>query len=375
MINFFKAISILLNNSEKKYTWLKKKKINVDTSLNTISSNSIFSNKNIPFFKNSAMDGYAINIKYIQKKIKPFLFFKVIKKIHAGDFFEKRNFFDYEAVEIMTGARIPSGLNTVIKYEDIFKIKKNGFFINKPFKKFENVKLIGDDIKIGDKIIGKGKLINISDITALSTISKKKIKIFVYPNIYLINTGNEIDEEKFKSNLISIPISSNAYILSFLKNLNIKIKKIETVKDSFKIFINNIKKIWLINEISIIITTGAVSKGKSDFIPKILRFLGIEILFHSVNIKPGKPILFAKFKKFIFFFCLPGNPISTIIGVRFFLYTFLTTLLGQNIEEPIKLNIKNNIIYKKDIFLKSFSYFENNNIINLISDQQESFKN
>lgn len=374
MINFFKAISILLNNSKNKYTLLKIKNIYLYESLNNISSSCVFSNKNIPHFKNSAMDGYAVNFKDIQKKFETPQFFKVIKKIQAGDFFEEKNVLTDEAVEIMTGARLPSSFNTVIKYEDILKSNNIGFFITKTFNFSENVKLIGDDIKLGDKIIRKGKLINISDITALGALGIEKITIFSYPNIYLINTGNEISNKKGESNVVSISNTSMAYISSFLKNLNIKIKQSQTIKDNLKQFVVNVKKIWLLNNLSIFITTGAVSKGQSDFIPLILRLLGINILFHLVNIKPGKPILFAKFKNFVYFFCLPGNPVSTIIGMRFFLYTFLMSILGQNLEEPIVLNIKNEIKNKKDTFLNSFSYFEKNKLINLISEHQGSFK-
>ncbi|HIH2762476.1 MAG TPA: molybdopterin-binding protein [Candidatus Azoamicus sp. MARI] len=374
MINFFKAMSILLNNSKNKYKFLKEKYICTEKSINNISSINIFSNKNIPSFKNSAMDGYAININYLNNKIEQLYFFKIIKKIHAGDFFEKKNMYSNDAVEIMTGARIPSNLNAVIKYEDVLKNNDINFFTTKIVKHFENIKLIGDDIKIGDKIIGKGKILNMSDITALSTIEKKKIKIFKNPNIYLINTGNELSDKINESNLMSISNSSRAYIISFLKNLNINLKNLQTIKDDVKKFIDHIKIIWSLNYLSIFITTGAVSKGKSDFIPLILKFLGIKILFHSVNIKPGKPLLFGNFKNFIFFFCLPGNPISTIVGTRFFLYPFIMLLLGQNLEEPIKLDIYNEINNKKDSFLKSFSYFKDNKLINLILNNQESFK-
>ncbi|HIH2763101.1 MAG TPA: molybdopterin molybdotransferase MoeA [Candidatus Azoamicus sp.] len=374
MINFFKSISILLNTSKNKYILLKTKKKNLNEVLNYISADDIFSNKNIPSFKNSAMDGYAIKFNDKYNKFEKPVFFNIIKTIQAGDFFEKKITYGNEALEIMTGARLPANFNTVIKYEDVLNKNKIGFVINKPFKKFENVKLIGEDIKIGEKIISQGKLINISDVTVLSTIGIKKINIFNYPDIFLINTGNEISDQNDSSNYISISNTSKAYIFSFLKNLNINIKNSQTIKDNFKHFINNIKKIWLINNISIFITTGAVSKGQSDFIPSILKLIGIDILFHSINIKPGKPILFGKFKNFVFFFCLPGNPISTMIGIRFFFHTFLMLILGQNLEEPVISNMQNNIKNKKDTFFKSVSYFENNNLINIISDNQESFK-
>ncbi|HIH2762173.1 MAG TPA: molybdopterin-binding protein [Candidatus Azoamicus sp.] len=236
--------------------------------------------------------------------------------------FLKKNINNNEAVEIITGARLQSKLNTVIKYEDILKSDNKIFFINKMLKKFENVKLVGDDIKIGDKIICQGKLLNTSDVSVLATINIKKIKIFKYPNIYLINTGNEISDKNVKSESISIANTSKAYISSFLKNFNINIKQTQIIKDEFKIFISNIKMIWNINELNIFITTGAVSKGKSDFIPLILKLLGIKIIFHCVSIKPGKPILFGKFKHFIFFFLFTRKSNIYYNRNKIFLYYF-----------------------------------------------------
>lgn len=301
MINFFNALSIILNHVEKKNNLLKNKYVILTNSINNISSKIIFSKKNIPYFRSSAMDGYAVNIETEEKEIKSKLSFKITEKVYAGSFFEKKKILKNEAIEIMTGARVPSKFNTVIKYEDTFK-NETEIIVNKDLKISENIKLIGDDIKIGDKIIGKGTLIGISELTVLATIGIKYVNIFKYPDVYLINTGNEILDDLNKSEITSIQNSSKFYIVSFLKSINIKIKKIDIIKDQIKTFINKIKKIWAINNISIFLTTGAVSKGKTDFIPLILKLLGIKIIFHSVNIKPGKPILFGKFKNFVFFF-------------------------------------------------------------------------
>lgn len=371
MINFFKAISIILNTTKNKHIFLKKKNISIKNALNKVSDSNIFSYKNTPFFKNSAMDGYTIKNNDIKKiNIKKEIFFKIVEKIKAGDFAEKK-VNDLEAIEIMTGARLPSDFNIVIKYEDTLK-KNNGFVLNKNIKKFENVKLIGEDIKIGDKIINNGKIISAEEIMVLASIGINFINVYKNPNIFLANTGNEI-VEKNKKKLTSIPNSSKYYILSLLKFLKINANNIKSIEDNKKKFINFIKKIWYINELSIFLTTGAVSKGKYDFIPKLLKNIGVKIHFHGVNIKPGKPILFSQFKNFIYFFCLPGNPISTFIGFRFFFLTLLRNITGQNLEEPILIKSKKKNL-QKDTFLKSYSLFSKGNIKNKILKEQESFK-
>ena len=111
MINYIEALSIILNVSQKKIKFLKNKKKFLINALGHISFNTIYSNKNIPHFNNSAMDGYAIFSKTSNNLSE----FNVINKIKAGDFLELKNLNKTDAVEITTGSRLPSNFNIIIK--------------------------------------------------------------------------------------------------------------------------------------------------------------------------------------------------------------------------------------------------------------------
>lgn len=372
MINFFKAIEIILNNIKKYHKNIEITKKNINKAENDISSDKIIAKINIPSFKNSAMDGFAINYKQYNNKKKKI--FKIISSIKAGEKVIKKN--KKYAIKIMTGAKIPKNFDTVIKIEDVKKYK-NLILINKKIKKNENIKNIGEDIKKKELILYNGNNINSNSISILSSLGIKKINIVKKPLFFLISTGNEIANKKqnFNKNFL-IYNSSASYIKNFFKSINTKIKYLGSIKDKEFIFINKIKKITNLKYFATFITTGAVSKGDHDFIPKTLKKLGIKILFHNVNIKPGKPILFAKYKKHIFFFCLPGNPISSIIGIRFFVYQFINYFIKQKIEEPLEAILINkiNIKIKKLTFLKGYSFTKNAKIFVKILKEQESFK-
>ena len=110
------------------------------------------------------------------------------------------------------------------------------------------------------------------------------------------------------------------------------------------------------SKIDIIITSGAVSAGKHDFVPFIVKKFNLSHFFKGVSIRPGKPILFAKFKnveKVIF--GLPGNPISSSACFRFFVYPYLLNILGVKTEKPFKAKLKNNFSKNKKVirFLKA----------------------
>ena len=127
---------------------------------------------------------------------------------------------------------------------------------------------------------------------------------------------------------------------------------------------------------NIIITSGAVSAGKFDYIPNIVKDFNTTHYFKSVKIRPGKPVLFAKIKEKALF-GLPGNPISSAACFRFFVYPFIENILNIKNEKPIKAILKANFEKKRDItrFIKSkINTTKNGKLeVNLLPGQ-ESFR-
>ena len=104
------------------------------------------------------------------------------------------------------------------------------------------------------------------------------------------------------------------------------------------------------SKIDIIITSGAVSAGKFDFVPSVVNKFKLSNYFKNVAIRPGKPILFAKIRgKSKAIFGLPGNPISSAACFRFFVYPYLRNLLGIKEEISFKAILKNEFIKKKNL--------------------------
>ena len=143
------------------------------------------------------------------------------------------------------------------------------------------------------------------------------------------------------------------------------------------LFEKKIKKM-LNSKIDIIITSGAVSAGKFDYIPKIVKKFKLSNYFKSVAIRPGKPILFAKIKdKQKVIFGLPGNPISSAACFRFFVHPYLQESLGISNEKSVKAVLKNNFIKKINFtrFVKSrINTTKNGKLEVEILKGQESFR-
>ena len=223
----------------------------------------------------------------------------------------------------------------------------------------------------------KGTIIQPNHILALKTIGIKKVKVKKIPKILFFATGNEISE------LENIPDwkvrnSNSYYIQSLDSNFLFHFEKGDVLRDKDEsFFVKKIKKI-LNSKIDIIITSGAVSAGKFDYIPKVIKRFSLSNYFKNVAIRPGKPILFAKIKnKQKTFFGLPGNPISSAACFRFFVYPYLRESLGIEKEKSIKAVLKNDFIKKKIFtrFVKSkINTTKNGKVEVEILKGQESFR-
>ena len=378
MIDYKKAHKILLKSKIK----IKDEIILTTNSINRICTKNIFSKVNYPSGNNTAFDGYAINsketIKLNKKNEKKF---KILKTIAAGDNANIKNIKKYSTVAIMTGALIPNYFDTIIPIENIkhFPNNKNPKFIviNKKISKNNHVRFKGSDFKKGDKIISAGEIINSSHILAFKSLGIEKITVKKKPNIIFYSTGNEISEKNDIPDW-KVRNSNSHYIKSLSKNLFFKIVDGGILRDkNDKLFQKIINK-NLKSSYDIIITNGAVSAGKFDFVPKIVKKFKSSKYFKNVKIRPGKPIMFLKFKnKEKAFFGLPGNPISSAACFRFFVYPYLLNILGMKSEKSFKARLKNKFEKKKNFtrFLKcKLTTTNGGNLYIEVLKGQESFR-
>ena len=350
-------------------------------SLNRVCSSNVYSKSNFPSENNSSLDGFALNFNNTKKtsriKLKKF---KVVATISAGSKPYKKILKKNEAIEIMTGSIMPKGTNTIIPLEEctVIEDKKNKFIlIKKAYKKFNNVRFKGSDFKIKDIVVKKNTIINSNHIMALKALGIKNITVKKKLNVIFFASGNEISE-KDKISIWKIRNSNHHYLKSLNNNFLFNFKNLGILRDNDENkFYKRLIKILKSNT-DIIITSGAVSAGKFDFIPGVINKFKLSNKFKNIFIRPGKPIMFAKFKdKSKVIFGLPGNPISASACFRFFVCPYIINILGLIPEKPIKAKLKNNFIKNKNFtrFAKSkLSTTKDGKIEVQILKGQESFR-
>ena len=349
MISYKKAIDLINKSSFA----LPSKKIPIEQALYKVCAKDILSTSKYPSFNNSAFDGFALVSRETKglssKKNKKF---KILKTIAAGDNPKISNYKKNSVAEIMTGALLPKQFDTILPVEKVkyFPSKKRPTHIvlDRELKKFEYVRFRGEDYKSGNLVVKKGEQIQAHHLMTLAALGIKEILVKKVPKIIFFGTGSEIvDYRKKNIPLWKVRNSNNIYFYTFGKSLNLEVIDGGVIKDNQPHKFKKILQNTMQSDIDLFVTSGAISAGKFDFIPKFIKKFGFQNKFKGAKIKPGRPIMLSKFKKKLFF-GLPGNPISMVVGFRFFIYPLVRKMLEMNTERTFKAKLLNKYSKRKD---------------------------
>ena len=326
--------------------------IRLEESLGRTLSKPLTINKNIPEFDTSSMDGFAVKKSFLGKIDR----FKILGETAAGassDFVIKPK----ECVRVYTGSRMPKNADFVVIQENTW-IEENFMHVSGYDKNSPYVRKIGLDFKEG-QIISYPMLIDYKLISALASLNFEKVSVIKKPQVCIIPTGNEILALGSKAKKNSIYSSSPYGIKSLLENEGADVTIAPICRDNLDDIICSLQNT---KQSQIIITLGGVSKGNYDLIRKHYIKLGIKILVDGIPIRPGKPIIIGKLGKKIIF-CLPGNPISSLVCSRLFIVSLIRRMLRGRLE---KLTTREAILSediktsnsKRDHYMRAFTFQE-----------------
>jgi molybdopterin molybdotransferase len=265
----------------------------------------------IPHFRQSLMDGYAINTRSFGNSNNPG-HFKIVGEVAAGD--KNPPYIGAnQAVAIFTGAMLPRGANQVVPTE-MCRVNDTLVEIPPTVTKQTFIKNPGSEIKKGFIIGHSGSFVTPNSVSNLASSGTYKTKVYQRPKIAILCTGSELIEP---SAAISPPpgskINSNSILLTALiKQYNGIPVNLGAAKDQLGTIVSTIKSClhadtWKDQQQPIFITTGGMGRGKYDLMPSVLSKLGAKTFFNHINIRPGERTAFASIGKCLFF-ALPGPP-------------------------------------------------------------------
>jgi len=310
----------------------------------------------LPRFINAGLDGFTLvsSHTHAASTTNP-ISIPVVGTVTAGQSVSPPPFRTPKAFEINTGAPLPAGYDTVLPVEEAIysPTPSPHLTISTALKASQNVRQVGSDVKTGQFLLSKGQPLHAAELAVLAAFGQDTVKTSMMPTLHFLATGDELLSSPHQAMAGGKIYNSSLPMIDCLcAELSLPFKAYPPMVDRAELWQQDIEKIILKEKPGLIITTGAVSKGKYDLIPSTIENMGGEVLFHGVAIRPGKPILFAELPNGHYFFGLPGNPVSTVIGFRFFILPFLRHLLGQPQEQPLTAVLTND--YHKNSRLKQF---------------------
>jgi molybdenum cofactor synthesis domain len=245
------------------------------------------------------------------------------------------------ACEIMTGACLPDGFDAVIALErtELLAAQPDGtparIRLLDPLATGGNVRHIGADVAKGATVLTAGTRIQAAHIMLLAALGLAQVDMVRRPRIAIICTGMELQADPSQPLADGhIHNSNGPYLVAALTAAGAQVLSCETVDDTASTFSAALQRSVEAGA-DLVISTGAVSMGRYDFVPEALRLFGAQWLFHKVAIRPGKPLLCAKLPDGPLILALPGTPMAVAVGFRFFVVPALRSMMGQGIEPPL----------------------------------------
>ncbi len=331
------SVEEALANILKHFHPLEAEQVPLLEALDRVLAEDIVSSINVPPFNNSAMDGYAVRAEDVAKASpeRPTRL-RVIADVAAG-YVPMFSVQPGTAIRIMTGAPLPGGADTVVRFEDTSEgVSARGVSkdtstveIMHAVRRGDNVRRAGEDIRTGEVVLPRGMDVRPAEIGVLASLGRKEVPVHRRPRVAIVATGDELVD-------VDQPITpgkirnSNEYTnaAAVLKAGGIPVR-LGIARDNIEDLTGKIRA-GLDAGADLFITSAGVSVGDYDMVKDVLNTEGA-MQFWQVRMKPGKPLAFGILHgaKDVPLLGLPGNPVSAMISFETFARPAILTMLGK----------------------------------------------
>jgi molybdopterin molybdotransferase len=306
--------------------------------LGLVLAEDIVSDIDSPPHDKSMVDGYAIrgaDLKDGKAKL------TVLEEITAGAV-PSKSIVASMCSRIMTGAPIPGGADSVMMIEQT-KLADHVVEISDPrFRAGQNIMRRGKSLRRGDVVLRHGAELGPAEIGLLAEVGRARIQAIGPVSVAILSTGNELVPAAATPGPGQIRNSNGPLLNASVRNANAKPIDLGIARDD----VADLRRAISTGlESEVLIISGGVSAGVLDLVPKVLAELGVEQVFHKVNLKPGKPLWFGVHRASFpiphsplpnssVVFGLPGNPISTLVCFELFVKPAIARIAGRKWEPP-----------------------------------------
>lgn len=288
-------------------------------SLGRFIAEDILADHDVPAFDRSPYDGFALRAEDTKEASSAHpVEFEVIDHIGAG-MVSAKTIGSFQAIRIMTGAKIPNGANVVIMIELTKTFEKDGksfMSLKRPLKKGDNISRQGEEVLKGNVMVKKGTAVTSGVTALLATFGYAVVPVVKKPVIGIISTGTELLQ--VSDAMVDGKIRNSNLSMVYAQVLEAGADPLDLggVSDDFDKSYHAVKE--AMSKVDILITTGGVSVGDFDFLPAIYEKLGAKVLFNKVAMRPGSVTTVAAMPNGQLLFGLSGNPAACFVGFVLF---------------------------------------------------------
>ncbi|MEF2507499.1 bifunctional molybdopterin-guanine dinucleotide biosynthesis adaptor protein MobB/molybdopterin molybdotransferase MoeA [Vibrio mimicus] len=283
---------------------------------------------NVPAYRNSAMDGYALRSDDLERDS-----YRVVAEVLAGSHYAKTVELG-EAVKIMTGAPMPLGADTVVMREQATQNGDVVSFAGAKIKAGQNVRQAGEDLAQGQAVFNSGQRLLSPEMGMLASLGFAHADVFRSLKVAIFSTGDEVQAPGGDIEPNSIFDSNRFTLTGLLKQLGCQVIDLGIIEDDEAKMMQVLEQ--AAKQADVVITSGGVSVGDADFIKSALEKLG-HIDFWRINMRPGRPLAFGQIAGKPFF-GLPGNPVAVMVSFINFVEPALRKMQGEQGWQPLKIN-------------------------------------
>jgi molybdopterin molybdotransferase len=329
MIDFAEARQLVLQHCPR----LPKVGIPATQSLGFVLAERLIARMPLPRFDASAVDGYAVRRADIAAASRETPVTVVLQgAVCAGDA-RRIKLRPGHTIRILTGAIVPAGADAIVMQEYV-RVEQGMVIFAATASIGDNIRFSGDEFRKGEMVLKEGALITPPVVAMLATLGRRRVRVYRKPRVALVVTGDEMSTPGSRLSRGQIYDSNTPGLLASLQVMGIEGVRHFRVGDKVKRIEQTFRRALANSDV--VVSSGGVSVGSSDFVKDVLGKLRVRRIFWEVAIKPGKPIFFGTRGKKLAF-GLPGNPVAAQLGFQLFIKPALLRMMGAETSEPLAL--------------------------------------